>query len=35
MINDLDNEGIEFPDSKKIFDKILKKNKICFNVFCY
>ena len=27
MINDLDYEGIEFPDSKNFFDKIKKKKK--------
>ena len=35
MVNDLDYEGINFPVSKKDFDKIEKKKKICNNVFCY
>ena len=35
MFNDLDYEGIEFPVSKKDFNKIEKKNNICINVFCH
>ena len=35
MIYDLDNEGIEFPVSKKYCSKIEQKNNICINVFCY
>ena len=35
MANELDNEGIEFPYSKKDFKKIEQKNNICINVFCY
>ena len=35
MVNDLDDEGIEFPISKKKFSKIEQKNNICINVFCY
>ena len=34
MVSHLDYEGIEFPVSKKDFDKIEKKN-IWINVFCY
>ena len=32
MANDLDYEGINFPVSKKNYEKIEKK--ICINVFC-
>ena len=32
MINDLDYEGIEFPDSKNFFDKIKKKKKLVKNL---
>ena len=35
MVNDLDYKGIEFPVSKKDFNKIEKKNNIWINVFCY
>ena len=35
MVNDLDYEGIEFPVSKKDFGKIVRKNNVCINVFCY
>ena len=35
MANELDNEGIEFPYSKKDFKKIEQKNNSCINVFCY
>ena len=35
MVNDLDYEGIEFAVSKKDFDKIIKTNNICINLFCY
>ena len=35
MVNDLRYEGIEFPVSKKDFNKIEKKSNICINVFCY
>ena len=35
MFNDLDYKGIEFPVSRKDFDKIEKKNNICIIVFCY
>ena len=34
MINDLDNEGIKFPVSKKDYCRIERQN-ICINVFCY
>ena len=34
MVNDLDYKSIEFPVSKKDFNKIEKKNNICINVFC-
>ena len=30
-----DYEGIDFPISKKDFDKIEKENNICINLFCY
>ena len=33
MINDLDYEGIEFPDSKNFFDKIKKKKKFALMYF--
>ena len=33
MINDLNNEGIKFPVSKKNYCRI--ENNICINVFCY
>ena len=35
MVNDLDNNAIEFPVSKKDFRKIEKENNICINDFCY
>ena len=35
MLNNLDYKGIEFPVSRKDFDKIEKKNGICIVVFCY
>ena len=35
MVNNLDYEGIEFPVSKKDYNKIEQKNNICINVFCY
>ena len=35
IFNDLDYKGIEFPVSRKDFDKIEKKNNICIIVFCY
>ena len=35
LVNDLNYEGIEFPVSEKIFDKIVTKNNICINVFGY
>ena len=35
MVNNLDNESIEFSVSKKDFSKIEMKNNICINVFCY
>ena len=35
MINDLDYKGIEFPVSKKDFNKIEVKYNICISVFCY
>ena len=35
LIDTLDYEEIEFPVSKKYFDKIEVKNKICINAFCY
>ena len=35
MVNNLDQEGIEFPVSKNYYCKIEQKNNICINVFCY
>ena len=35
MVNDVDYEDIQFPVSKKDFNKTEKKNNICFNVCCY
>ena len=35
MINDLNYEGIKFPDSKKYYCNIERQNNICINVFCY
>ena len=35
MVNDLDNEGIEFPVPRKDFSKTEKKNNIYIKVFCY
>ena len=35
MVNDLDYEGIEFPVSKKDYNKIEQKKNICIKVFCY
>ena len=35
LINYLDYEGITFPVSKKVIEKIEKKNNIWINVFCY
>ena len=35
LINTLDYERIEFLVSKKDFNKIEVKNKICINIFCY
>ena len=35
LINTLNYGRIEFPGSKKDFNKIEVKNKICVNVFCY
>ena len=35
LINTPDYERIEFPVSKKDFNKIEVKNKICMNAFCY
>ena len=35
MINDLDYEGIKFPDLKKDYCKIERQNNISTNVFCY
>ena len=35
MVNDLDYKGITFPVSKKDYKKIVQKNSICINVFCY
>ena len=35
MVNDLNQEGIEFLVSKKDYAKIEQKNNICINVFCY
>ena len=35
MIYTLDYEQIEFPVSKKDFDKIEVKNKICINILSY
>ena len=35
MINDLNNEGLEFPVSEKDIQKIERQNNICINVFCY
>ena len=35
MINDLGYEGIELLVPKKDFSKIVSKNNICTNVFCY
>ena len=35
LINTLDYERIEFRVSKKDFNKIEVKNKICINIFCY
>ena len=35
MANDLDYESIEFPVSKKDFNKIEQKNNTCINVLCY
>ena len=35
MIDTLDYEEIEFPVSKKKFNKIEVKNKIAINFFCY
>ena len=35
MINDLDYKGIEFPVSKKDFNKIEVEYNICISVFCY
>ena len=35
LINTLDYERTEFLVSKKDFNKIEVKNKICINIFCY
>ena len=35
FINKLNDEGINFPISKKDYCKIELQNKICVNVFCY
>ena len=35
FINTLDYERIEFPVSKKGFDKTEVKDKVCINFFCY
>ena len=35
IVSKLDQEGINFPISKKDYCKIEVKNKICINVFCY
>ena len=35
MVNDLYNEGIDFPVAKKDFSKIEQKNIICINVSCH
>ena len=35
LISKLNYEGINFPVSKKGYDKIGMQNKICINVFCY
>ena len=35
MINDLDYKGIEFPVSKKDFNKIEAENKTGINPFCH
>ena len=34
LINSFNYDGIEFPERKKGFSKIEKKNNICINVFC-
>ena len=34
MVNDHDNEGIEFPVSKKNYCKFELKCNICINVYC-
>ena len=35
MANDLDYKDIKFTVSKKDYNKIKRKNKICINIFCY
>ena len=35
MVNDLNNEGVEFPLSKKCFGDIGMKSNICINAFYY
>ena len=35
VINDLNYEGIELPESRKDYWEIKQKNNICINVFCY
>ena len=35
LINTLDYERIKYHVSKKDFEKIEEKNKICINIFCY
>ena len=35
MVNNLDYEGIKFPESKADYCKIEQKNDVWINVFCY
>ena len=35
LANNLNYDGVGFPDREKDFSKIGKKNNICINVFCY
>ena len=35
IVNDVDYDGIEIPVREENFNKIVVKNNICINVFCY